>query len=88
MNLSAEAGRRGADVRSDCWVKLTLTSKGGVQLQMDSKVKIMYGSSIEQIILQGLKFFNINNAKIELEDSGALPYNYGSIRDYCKTIKA
>jgi citrate lyase subunit beta/citryl-CoA lyase len=74
MNLSAEAGRRGADVRSDCWLKLTLTSRGGIQLQMDSKVEIMYGSSIEQLVLQGLKYFDITNVMVELEDSGALPF--------------
>lgn len=74
MSLSAEAGRRGADVRSDCWMRLTPTDSGGVQLQMDSKVKIMYGNSIEQLVLQGLKFFDIPNVKVELEDSGALPF--------------
>lgn len=74
MNLSAEAGRRGADVRSDCWVQLMLTDGGGVQLQIDSKVKIMYGSSIEKLVLQGLKYFDITNVIVELEDSGALPF--------------
>jgi citrate lyase subunit beta/citryl-CoA lyase len=74
MIVSAEAGRRGPDVRSDCWVKITPTESGGIQFQMDSKVKTMYGSSIEQLVSQGLKFFNITNVVIELEDSGALPF--------------
>lgn len=74
MSVSAEAGRRGPDVRSDCWVKITPRESGGIQFQMDSKVKTMYGSSIEQLISQGLKFFNITNVVVELEDSGALPF--------------
>lgn len=74
MSLSAEAGRRGADVRSDCWMKLIPTKSGGIQFQMDSKVKIMYGNSIEQLVLQGLKYFDIANIMVELEDSGALPF--------------
>lgn len=74
MILSAEAGRRGADVRSDCWIKLTPTKAGGIQLQIDSKVKAMYGSSIEQLVLQGLKYFDITNVRLEFEDSGALPF--------------
>ena len=74
MSLSAEAGRRGADVRSDCWIKLTPAKSGGIQLQMDSKVKAMYGSSIEQLVLQGLKYFDVTNVVVELEDSGALPF--------------
>jgi citrate lyase subunit beta/citryl-CoA lyase len=74
MNLSAEAGRRGTDVRSDCWIKLTPTESGGVQFQIQSKVKTMYGSSIENLLLNGLKFFKINSIKVELEDSGALPF--------------
>ena len=74
MSLSAEAGRRGADVRSDCWIRLTPSKSGGIQLQINSKVKAMYGSSIEQLVLQGLKHFNVTNVVVELEDSGALPF--------------
>lgn len=74
MNLSAEAGRKGPDVRSDCWVKITPTDSGGIQFRMDSKVKIMYGRSIEELSNEGLKFFNITHAIVEFEDRGALPF--------------
>ncbi|HEX9973259.1 MAG TPA: aldolase/citrate lyase family protein, partial [bacterium] len=74
MNRAAEAGRRGPDVRSDCWIKLTVTESGGIQIEADSKVKIMYGKSIEETIRNGLKFFEIENAIVQLEDSGALPF--------------
>ncbi len=74
MSLSAEAGRRGADVRSDCWLKIALTESGGIQLQMNSKVKTMYGYSIQSLVMQGLKFFNIVHGIVDLEDSGSLPF--------------
>ncbi len=74
MSLSAEAGRKGADVRSDCWIKITPAESGGIQLQMNSKVKTMYGNSIQKLVMQGINFFNIAHGIIELEDSGALPF--------------
>lgn len=74
MNPTAESGRRGADVRSDCWIKLTLNESGGIQLEADSKVKIMYGKSNAETIKAGLGFFEIEHATVQLEDSGALPF--------------
>jgi len=74
MNSSAEAGRKGSDVRSDCWIKIQQADSGGIQLRTNSKVKIMYGKSIEELVTAGLKFFNIAHAIIDIEDSGALPF--------------
>lgn len=74
MNLSAEAGRKGPDVRSDCWIKISLTDSGGIQIATDSKVKIMYGSSIDKLVAAGMEFFNIHHAIVEVTDSGALPF--------------
>ncbi|MDZ7331759.1 MAG: aldolase/citrate lyase family protein [candidate division KSB1 bacterium] len=74
MSLAAEVGRKGADVRSDCWFRITPTTSGGIQLQLNSKVKTMYGSAIETLIRHGLKFFQIDHAMVEFEDSGALPF--------------
>lgn len=74
MNASAEAGRRGADVRSDCWVKISPMDSDGIKIQMDSKVQSMYGASLEELVLRGLKTFKINHALVEIEDSGALPF--------------
>ena len=40
---TAEAGRCGPGVRSDCRVKITLTDSGGIDLQLNTKVESMYG---------------------------------------------
>lgn len=70
----AEAGNAGPKVRSDCYVKLELTGKGGIRIELNSKVKSMYGASIEQLCRDELEFFGIKNARLNLEDTGALPF--------------
>ena len=74
MKRSAEAGRKGPDVRSDCWIKITGTNRGGIQLKLNSKVKKLYGQALESLLKEGLNFYGINNAMIEFEDGGALPF--------------
>ena len=59
-------------VRSDCSVTLELTDQGGIQLQVTSKVAVMYGDTIRKETLEILNFFGIKNATITLEDSGSL----------------
>jgi citrate lyase subunit beta/citryl-CoA lyase len=70
----ASAGNRGDEVRSDCWVQLQLTDSGGINLNLKSKVDILYGGSIRKLVVDMMKFFEIDHAKIELEDGGALHY--------------
>lgn len=70
----AEAGNRGERVRSDCWVNLKLTDTGGIQLKLKSKVEVLYGDSIRQLINDMLEFFEITDMEIELEDAGAVPF--------------
>jgi len=71
---SAEAGRRGPDVRSDCWVKITPADSGGINLQLKTKVESMYGDSTRTLVRDGLIALGVANAKVELEDGGALPF--------------
>lgn len=71
---SAEAGRRGADVRSDCWVKITPTDAGGVELQVKTKVESMYGEAVRRLVTDALPALGLPNAMVELEDAGALPF--------------
>ncbi|MFQ5424296.1 MAG: aldolase/citrate lyase family protein [Phycisphaerae bacterium] len=70
----AEAGRRGADVRSDCWVRLTQADSGGIKIGLQSKVESMYGDAIRTLIRDMLAAFGIANARVEMEDAGALPF--------------
>lgn len=69
----AEAGRRGPDVRSDCWISIE-TTRSGLDIEITSKVATLYGDSIRELVAQGLKTMGITSARVEVEDQGALPF--------------
>ncbi|MBC8525284.1 MAG: citrate lyase ACP [Candidatus Cloacimonetes bacterium] len=68
------AGNKGKSVRSDCFVTLELTKSGGIQIDLKSKVGRLFGDSIVELCKNELNFFGIENAKILIEDTGALPF--------------
>lgn len=70
----AISGNAGPKVRSDCEVTLELTSKGGIVIDLTSKVKALYGDSIVKLTKDVLSFFGIKNANVKILDSGALPF--------------
>ena len=70
----SSAGKRGDSVRSDCYFEIELKNSGGIKIDLKSKVNVMYGESIKQMILDMSKFFGLKDAKILLEDNGALPF--------------
>jgi citrate lyase subunit beta/citryl-CoA lyase len=69
-----EAGRRDADVRSDCWVRVEVRDKGGIDLAVKSKVDYLYGESIREALTRGLAALGVSHASVELEDQGAVPF--------------
>lgn len=73
-NKKISVGKRGKEVRSDCYIELELKEKGGLKINLNSKVESMYGDSIKTLILGMCDFYNIENAEIFIEDSGALNY--------------
>jgi citrate lyase subunit beta/citryl-CoA lyase len=68
------AGNHGEGVRSDCHVSLEITSDGGIHIDLKSKVKALYGRSIIDLCSEILKYFGITNARLSVDDSGALPF--------------
>jgi len=73
-NIIGNAGNKGKGVRSDCFVSFQQTNKGGIDIQLNSKVNVMYGASIRLQIQEMLDFWEIKNAIITIEDTGALPF--------------
>lgn len=73
LNKSS-AGKRGDSVRSDCYFEIEMKNSGGIKIDLKSKVDVMYGESIKQMILDISKYFGLKDAKILLEDNGALPF--------------
>jgi citrate lyase subunit beta/citryl-CoA lyase len=70
----AVTGNAGPKVRSDCEIALTLKPKGGITIDLASKVKTLYGESIISLCNEILKFFDISDAELKINDSGALPF--------------
>jgi len=73
MGELVSAGNKGKGVRSDCFVSLELTSGGGIHLELNSKVDVLFGNSIRKEVLTILDHLLIKDAIIKIEDSGALP---------------
>ncbi len=71
---TSSAGKRGENIRSDCYFEIEFQNSGGIKIDLSSKVSSMYGESIKTQIKELCKYFGINNANIYLEDSGALPF--------------
>jgi len=70
----AVAGNSGPIFRSDCEIILEIRNEGGIVIDLTSRVKAMYGESIEVLCLDILSFFNVENALLKINDSGALPF--------------
>ncbi len=70
----ATTGNAGPKVRSDIEITLIITDNGGVDLEIKSKVKSMYGTAIEKQCRELLHHFGVKNARLILNDSGALPF--------------
>jgi len=74
MSKKATAGNRGKGVSSDCYVELELTSGNGLQIEVSSKVQALFGQQIISLCHQVLGHFEIENANLYLEDTGALDH--------------
>lgn len=70
----ASAGKRGDKVRSDCYIELIPGKSGGLKIELISKVSSMFGDSIRKDVSEICRYFGIKNAKVIIEDNGALPF--------------
>ncbi|MEN8223292.1 MAG: aldolase/citrate lyase family protein [Acidobacteriota bacterium] len=68
------AGKKGDNIRSDCWVKMKIGERAGRKITLESKVAPIYGQSIEKLIDNILDFFNISDCEMEINDQSAFPF--------------
>ena len=73
-NKIAKAGSLGPKTRSDCEVQIELTQAGGIEIDLKSKVDVMFGKANRELIRDIFKTFEIENAKVTMTDKGALPF--------------
>jgi citrate lyase subunit beta/citryl-CoA lyase len=74
MPRTGEAGRRGPDVRSDCWVAVEIKQSGDLSIEVRSKVGALYGDDLRQRIAAGCVALGVQHAQVTVEDQGALPF--------------
>jgi citrate lyase subunit beta/citryl-CoA lyase len=70
----AEAGHWGKDVRSDVHVSVEPRDSGGLEITLESRVGLYYGSSILSQTRQVLESLGVKHARISIHDEGALPF--------------
>ncbi len=73
-SIKSSAGKRGDQIRSDCYIELEIKRSGGIKIDLKSKVESMYGDSLKAQLTEMCKFFNITHAEVLIEDAGALPF--------------
>ncbi|MBU1072626.1 citrate lyase ACP, partial [bacterium] len=74
MGRRGEAGSRGPQVRSDCWIAIELRDEGGLEIALQSKVAGLYGDRIRTRLAEGCTALGIAHAAVAIEDQGALPF--------------
>lgn len=74
MKKTGISGNRGRAIKSDCYVEFELLTKGGIQIEMSSKVDAYYGNSNRKLIKEILNFFEIEHCLLKIEDTGALEF--------------
>ncbi len=72
--LVAVSGNSGPKVRSDCEITIQLKNSGGLLVDVESRVEVLYGESIIKMCREILHFYGIRNASVKISDSGALPF--------------
>ena len=72
------AGYAGPEVRSDLQVRIAAGHSGGIEIELESRVKPYYENSIRLQIEQLSEALNISHARITVHDGGALPFTIGA----------
>jgi citrate lyase subunit beta / citryl-CoA lyase len=71
---SGEAGHSGTDIRSDVHVRIEPRDRGGIAIELESRVKPYYGDSIKRQAEEVLEALGVRHADVQIHDEGALPF--------------
>jgi citrate lyase subunit beta/citryl-CoA lyase len=69
-----EAGHCGTEIRSDCHVQIDPCDRGGLAIELESRVQPYYGDAIRRQAEEVLEALGVRNAHICIHDEGALPF--------------
>ena len=71
---AGEAGHCGVEIRSDLRVRLEPRERGGLEIQIASRVEVYYGDLIRRQAEEVLEALGVRHAHVEIQDEGALPF--------------
>jgi len=71
---TGEAGHCGADIRSDLRARIEPRERGGLEIEIQSRVQAYYGDSIRRQAEEVLEALGVRHARVEIRDQGALPF--------------
>jgi len=71
---TGEAGHSGAEIRSDLHVRIEPRERGGIAIELESRVKPYYGDSIRRQAEEVLEALGVRHAQVQIHDEGALPF--------------
>src|ERR1700751_4685564 len=69
-----EAGYCGPNVRSDVRVSIEARLRGGIDFELESRVKPYYGDAIRRQAEEVLEALGVRHARVVIHDEGALPF--------------
>jgi len=70
----AEAGHWGKEIRSDVHVAFESCESGGIEISLESRVALYYGSAILEQTREVLGELGVKHARVAIHDEGALPF--------------
>ena len=71
---TGEAGHSGQEIRSDVRVQIGPREYGGIDIELESRVKPYYGDSIRRQTEEVLEALGVRHARVAISDEGALPF--------------
>src|ERR1700758_1530959 len=71
---AGEAGHCGPEIRSDLQVRIEPRERGGIAIELESRVKTYYGDSIRRQTEEALEALGVQQAQVAIHDEGALPF--------------
>ncbi len=71
---AGEAGHSGREIRSDVHVRIEARARGGIDIELESRVKPYYGDSIRRQAEEVLEALGVQHAQVVVRDEGALPF--------------
>jgi citrate lyase subunit beta/citryl-CoA lyase len=71
---TGEAGHSGPEIRSDLRVSIEPRQRGGIAVELESRVKPYYGESIRRQAEEVLEALGVRHAEVSIHDEGALPF--------------